>query len=301
MRKDRFSLWRHGLMVIMLHAFPVALVAQQATGRAVTDGDSASRAPAWSPDGARIAFESNRSGNWSIYVLEVETGVVERVTHSDANDRYPAWSPDGGRLVFVSDRSGERDLHVLDVRSREVVRLVAAPGDELYPAWSPNGHEIAFSRQLADSVDIRTVRVVEPGSNPVIIAVEAGLWPRWSPDGWRLAFFSRRDTGGQDDEVYVLDQRSGHVTRLTSRPGHDFCPSWSPRGDRLVMVSIGLDGVRSLRILNETGEEEARAGRGYHRVTEPSWSPDGRSIAFAAVRRAGQPYQLFLESVAPQP
>jgi TolB protein len=134
----------------------------------------------------------------------------------------------------------------------------------------------------------------------VINAVGVGVWPRWSPDGRRIAFFSRRDTGGRDDEIYILDRRSGDVVRLTVRSGHDFCPSWSPTGDRLVVVSIELDGSRSLRILKDQGEEEARLGHGYYRVTEPSWSPDGRFIAYAGVRSEGQPYQVFLESTAPQ-
>ncbi len=295
----RPSLMGSAVTVCILYALPVALAVQETAVRALTDGDSANRGPAWSPDAARIAFESNRNGKWSIYVLEVETGLVEQLTRSDANDRYPAWSPDGGRLVFASDRGGETDLHVLDVHSRAVARLVAAPGDELYPAWSPGGNEIAFARQLADSVDIRILGVGGAGSKPVIQALGVGAWPRWSPDGQRLAFFSRRDTGGHDDEAYVLDRSSGDVTRLTNRPGHDFCPSWSPRGDRIVVVSIDPNGARSLRILNGKGEEQARLGRGYHRVTEPSWSPDGSSIVYAAVRRKGEPYQLYLERVEP--
>ena len=70
--------------------------------RILTDGQSASRAPAWSPDGTRIAFESNRHGTWSLFVLEVATGVVEQLTDTTANDRYPAWSSDGELLVYVS-------------------------------------------------------------------------------------------------------------------------------------------------------------------------------------------------------
>lgn len=97
----------------------------------------------------------------------------------------------------------------------------------------------------------------------------------------------------------MLDRRSGDVARLTSRRGHDFCPAWSPKGDRLVVVSVEDDGTPLLRVLDARGGETSRLGRGFHRVTEPSWSPDGRSIAYAAVRREGEPYQLFLERIAP--
>ena len=66
------------------------------------------------------------------------------------------------------------------------------------------------------------------------------------------------------------------------------------------MVSIERDSTRSLRVVNDRGEEQARLARGFHRVTEPAWSPDGRVIAYAAVRTQGQMYQVFLES-APLP
>jgi Tol biopolymer transport system component len=65
-----------------------------------------------------------------------------------------------------------------------------------------------------------------------------------------------------------------------------------------VVVSVEDDGTWSLRILNEQGKEMARLGRGYHRITEPSWSPDGRSIVHAAVRREGEQFQLFQERLA---
>jgi TolB protein len=190
------------------------------------------------------------------------------------------------------------DLHVLDVRSREVVRVVAAPGDEFYRAWSPDGREIAFARQLTDSVDILTVRIAEAGTDPMITALGIGVWPRWSPDGRRLAFFSRRDTDGEQDEVYVLDRSSGDVARLTNRPGHDFCPSSSPTGDRLVVVSIDLDGSQSLRIPNEKGEEEAR-GVAIIASRNPRGRRTGARWHTQRVRREGEPHQLFLERIAP--
>ncbi|MGE0032226.1 MAG: hypothetical protein AB7T20_14010 [Steroidobacteraceae bacterium] len=238
--------------------------------RALTDGDFSNRAPAWSPDGARIAFESVRNEQWRIHVLDVASGAVDRLTSSDWHERYPTWSPDGGRLVFVCNRGSQTDLCVWEVGGGEVERVIASPGDELWPAWSPDGREIAFTRQVGDSLDTQIVRVSEAGSNAAVATVEGGRGPRWSPDGRRIVFFSRRDTAGLDDEIYLLDRPSGEITRLTTRIGHDFCPSWSPSGDRLVIVSVEADGTRSLRILDAQGRELVRLARGYHRVTEPS-------------------------------
>jgi TolB protein len=288
-----------GMTMIAAAHVAVGSAAQEPAVRPLTVGDFSNRAPAWSPDGTRIAFESERNELWSIHVLNVASGAVERLTSSDSHERYPAWSPNGEQLVFVCTRGSETELCVWEVASREVVRVIASPGNELWPAWSPDGRDIAFTRQIGDSLDIQIVRLSDVGSDPAVTTVEGGRWPRWSPDGRRLAFFSRRDTNGLDDEIYLFDRPSGGVARLTTRIGHDFCPSWSPSGDRLVVVSVEPDGTRSLRILDEQGREVARLARGYHRVTEPSWSPDGRSIVYTGARREGQPHQLYLERIEP--
>ena len=69
----------------------------------------ASRAPVWNPAGTQIAFESDKSGNWDIYLYELSTGEVSLLIESSGMDRYPAWSPDGDKIVFVSDRAGDAD------------------------------------------------------------------------------------------------------------------------------------------------------------------------------------------------
>jgi TolB protein len=253
--------------LVLLAGSPVT--AQQRLARQMTEGASSSRGPTWSPDGTRIAFESDRTGDWDLYVLELWTGAVTSLTTSGADDRYPSWSPDGDRLVFVSDRDGEANLYVIDISSREARRVARVPGKELFPAWSPDGLEIAFSRRLLDSFEILSVRF----SDSVLRSIN------------------------EDDEIYLLNLSSGDIVRLTNRSGHDFCPAWNPGGDRLVLASVEANGARSLRVLDTGGAEVMRLAQGYYRVTEPSWSPDGDFIAFAGIPFEGDSYQVFVEPV----
>ena len=184
-------------------------------------------------------------------------------------------------------------------RGKTILQLGSSVTKGLGAGANPevDGLEIAFSRRWLDSFEILRVSLGDSLSRPLLANPGHDVWPRWSPDGRHVAFFSRRDTNGDDDEIYLLDLPSGGVTRLTDRTGNDFCPAWSPEGDRLVFVSVDPDGARSLRILDTNGAEVMRLAQGYHRVTEPSWSPDGRFIAFAGIRFEGDSYQVFIEPV----
>ncbi|MBM3726963.1 MAG: hypothetical protein FJW40_16265 [Acidobacteria bacterium] len=83
------------------------------------------------------------------------------------------------------------------------------------------------------------------------------------------------------------------LKRLTTRAGHDFCPAWHPKGDRLAVVSEGPGG-QWIRVVALDGREMATVARGFFRSTEPAWSPDGRWIAFAGIQQQGQSYQIYV-------
>ena len=67
--------------------------------------------PAWSPDGAKITFYSDRDGNYDIYVID-GSGLAN-LTNNSSKDRYPAWSPDGAKIAFTSDRDGQWEIYVM--------------------------------------------------------------------------------------------------------------------------------------------------------------------------------------------
>jgi len=109
-------------------------------------------APAWSPDGTRIAFSSDRTGDHEIYVVSAEGGEPARLTDDPANDTRPAWSPDGDQIAFSSDRTGNSDLWLMSSEGRYPTPITFDPAGEGRPSWAPDGHNIAFLRYASDGI-----------------------------------------------------------------------------------------------------------------------------------------------------
>ena len=91
-----------------------------------------------------IAFDSDRGGNWNIFVMNADGSNVQQVTASPFRDRGPSWSPDGTNLVFQSNRKGSLDLYSIDVETSFVTQLTELHGDVTDPDWSRDGSLIAF-------------------------------------------------------------------------------------------------------------------------------------------------------------
>jgi len=101
--------------------------------------------PSWSPDGERLAFYTNRSGNWDIFAVPASGGEPEALTDWPSNELYPSWSPDGRWLAFLSDRGGNPDLWRLNLIDATIERVVEHPAVEGPAAWSPDGSRFYFS------------------------------------------------------------------------------------------------------------------------------------------------------------
>ena len=115
----------------------------------------------YSPDRKWLAFESERSGNWDIWIVNPDGGNLIQLTANSNQDFYPAWSPDGKQIAFASDRSGNNDIwiltnvqEVINGKTPNYIRLTTDSSDDKQPSWSSDGTKIAFSSDRKGNYDI---------------------------------------------------------------------------------------------------------------------------------------------------
>jgi Tol biopolymer transport system component/DNA-binding winged helix-turn-helix (wHTH) protein len=253
--------------------------------------------PSWSPDGRMIAYSSDRSGNFDIWVQPVGEGNPVRVTTSDAHDWQPDWAPEGNRLVFRSERDGG-GLFVTPVLGGKE-RKVSSFGSR--PRWSPDGAQILFYSSPLQTTEIPKIYLVGLDGKPPR-EVMADFLPQfgffrlaWRPDGKHLSLWgwSRQDKwtfwtvpldGGPPAKTEI-DPKVEERMREASVTLTDFL--WSPSGQTLYFEGTS-QSVRNLWKV-EVDPQSLRWTAGPERLTTAAGpdrdiaiSPDGRKLAFSA-------------------
>jgi Tol biopolymer transport system component len=230
--------------------------------------------PTWSPDGRRIAFESNRRGHRryqdsDVYSMRADGSGVRELTFSNVFDGDPAWSSTN-RIAFESDRTGNRDIWAVDADGSNEQQLTTSRAFDSDPAWSPDGSQIAFTSER-DNGDREIYVMNADGTGQTRLTNTPGFDenPSWSPNGKKIAFESTRDG---NLEIYVMNPDGTNQVRVTNHPALDALPSWSQDSKRIVFVSDRLGkGQRRLFTANVDGSGVRMLTHGSYDMS-PDWA-----------------------------
>jgi len=247
--------------------------------------------PAWSPDGTRIAFVSDRHGNWELYLVHVGTLQETRVTESDAADEQPAWTPGGDLLAFASnrDRQGCRNLYLIHPETKQVTRVTfRIKGCDLFPSWTPTTIKGEISKKVVFASDrddgkgeIYVVNIDTFAFTRVTFREgQPDLHPTISPDGSKIAFQSFVEGNW---EIFVMDSDGRNIKQLTFNPADDVQPAWSPDGQRIAFASK-RDGNWEIYTMDPEGRNIKNLTLNVADDMKPTWSPDTKEIAFQSNR-----------------
>ncbi len=201
--------------------------------------------PSWSPDGTRITYASDESGNMDIWVHQIAAGQRVNLTKDYLGyDGKPAWSPDGEWIAFISDRDGGGIfmMPALGGIPKQIISLsfaisLSRTGSIPDISWSPDGSELAYA--IAGSLYTISSAGGVPSTLPLppTVLIVGYSEPVWSPNGERIACTGFVAPGVSTSQIWSVRCDGNDPLPVTRGKACNSSPIWSPDGRQLFFLS----------------------------------------------------------------
>ena len=235
----------------------------------VTNFQSLTLSPRWSPDGKYISFTSYRNGNPDLYVKALNGTKVEKIANFDGINLAGSWSRDGRKLLLTLSKDGNEEIYAMDLSSRNLERLTHNFAIDVSPAWSPDNKKIAFVSNRSGSPQIFTMDTDGGDVKRLTYDGSYNTSPSWSPRGNRIAYEGLINGRFQ---IFSANEDGSNPLQLTSDNVDHESPSWSPDGRYLVFSTRG-NGKHRICVMNANGLNVRVLYESVSGCMSPYWSP----------------------------
>lgn len=245
----------------------------------------------WSPDDKQVAFVTNITGRYNIWLAPAQGGWPTQLTVSNQRQVNIAWSPKGRWIAYNSDYDGNEqwDLFVVSVDNGQVVNLTNTPEvAEEGAAWSPDGEKLAYSvkpkqapNYEIDTIEILTKKVTHITTNtpPQL----SNVYSIWSKDGKSIVFTQQR-ADGKDANIFIVSSAGGRATNLTPHQGEQNFQATdiSPDGKTLLITSNAGNGYQNAALLEIATKKITWLTNDKWEVSSGNFSRDGKRVTWMA-------------------
>ena len=232
----------------------------------------------------RIAFMSDRDGNWEVYIMDRDGSNLVNLTNAPSADGLPIPVPGRDQLAFVSDRDGDLlDLFLMDLNGENVTNITHTPDSNDIPIdWSPDGQYLVFVNDQSGSSE---VFLRQTDSGEVINLSErddARAYSDWSSQTNRLILATDTEAG---ITLFTTDPNGSEHQPLTDGTYPAGGARWSPDGRQVAFMAIAPDSTSiDIFLVDAAGGEPINLTQSPSNDRFPRWSPDGSKIAFLSDR-----------------
>lgn len=247
-------------------------------------------APAFSPDGARIAFswDGSRRQSLHIYVRQFDSGELRTLTHGSSNDSHASWSPDGKQIAFVRKMSQSQWAILVIPSAGGVERQLALLGSDTTVSWSRDGQWITYGVLRDDGSGDAGIRAINLADGHQVRLTEVApgqrgdASPVFSPDGHWLAFV--RSFGPGVNELHIMPLKDAtHPAGQSRRLTYDMCtaddPVWAPDSRSILFIS-DRQGDRRLWRISAFDPSPSTLLVGGENVESLTLDPSGRRVVY---------------------